>query len=584
MQKHLYDYFPDPFSFFVIGAVMPSAAAFRFLFSFLFLFALPAGCLAGEFGAAARAEAPAETAEAAPPDAGAEAVYAAQVESGTSYVPDQTAADQLQAYLDGKNWTPGWDEARKRFFVLEYAAFNLDDPRSDRNFLIKREMAAKQAVLRAKADIIRFVNGEMSALDQIDVPGTDLYAALNQEYEAVRERLNRQREIVAKFLASVNASEAKVLAGVTFDDRANALMEAAIRRLDGEFDAGSIEIAQKERYEEAKRRYEAAWAEYEGLRLKAEAMRGEVRNAFSSSVSVQAKMPLTGAVVVQQAESWDGEAEQYQVAVLLCWSAELEKAARAALSGEIPEADEGKAGGQSLDDWLAGQDLSVMVGPRQFLDDQGRRHFLGVTARPASPDAATDRNNRTIADLFAGQMAAFSLFADLDAFVEARQLAETRNSGDLEKASDMAAAETLSERLTQKFEKMRIQGLAPLRRRTLRHPITAQNMHVSVYGISPASAATAMRLERRAALSAIAFNQEQAFRNARTRTFNAAVAGSRNDPAARRAGALADKIEIEAARRRAAGDPAGGTAAPVAGASIPAAAGGRTASGSVMGG
>ncbi|MDR1519557.1 MAG: hypothetical protein LBU23_05365 [Planctomycetota bacterium] len=563
---------------------MRSVKIFRFVFSLLF--ALPAGCLAGEFGAAARAEesAPAETAAAVPPDGGAEAVFAAQVAPGADYVPDRSAADQLQAYMDGKNWTPGWDEGKKRFFVLEYAAFNLEDPRSDRNFPIKREMAAKQAVLRAKADIIRFVNGEMSALDQIDVPGTDLYAALNQEYEAVRRRLDRQREIVAKLLANVNASEARALAGVTFDDRVNALMEAAIRRLDGEFDAGSIEAAQKERYAEAKKRYEEAWAEYEGLRLKAEAMRGEVRNAFSSSVSVQAKMPLTGAVVVQQAESWDGVAEQYQVAVLLCWSAELERAARAALSGEIPGAGEGQAGGQSLNDWLAGQDISLMVGPRQFLDDRGRRHFLGVAARPASPDAATDRNNRTIADLFAGQMAAFSLFADIDAFVEARQLAETRNSGDLEKASDTAVAETLSERLTQKFEKMRIQGLAPLRRRTLRHPLTGQNLHVSVYGISPASAVTAMRLERRAALSAIAFNREQAFRNARTRAVNDAVADSRNDPAARRAGALAGRAEIEAARRRAAGDPAGGTAAPLAGAASPATAGGKTASGSVMGG
>jgi hypothetical protein len=58
-----------------------------------------------------------------------------------------------------------------------------------RNFLVKREMAAKQAVLRGKSDIIRFVSSGMSAMDQIGMPGTDLYAALNQEYEAVGQRI-----------------------------------------------------------------------------------------------------------------------------------------------------------------------------------------------------------------------------------------------------------------------------------------------------------------------------------------------------------------------------------------------------------
>ncbi|MDR1611491.1 MAG: hypothetical protein LBT97_01780 [Planctomycetota bacterium] len=568
---------------------MHSAKIFRFLVSLLFI--LPAGCLAGEFGAAARAEepAPVEAAEAVQPDGGAEAVYEAQVAPGTAYAPDQSAAEQLQAFMNDtttkkEKWVEGWDNKRKRLFVLAYTAFNTEDPRSDRNFLIKREMAAKQAILRAKADVISFVNIEMSAMDQIDVPGTDLYAALNQEYDAVRQRLDRQREIVAKLMERVNDAEAKALAGATFDDRVNALMEAAIRRLDGEFDAGAIEAAQRGRFETAKQRYEESLAEYEELRRKAETMRGEVRNAFSSSVSLQAKMPLTGAVVIQQAESWDEEAEQYQVAVLFCWSAELEKAARAALSGEPPEAGEGRTDGQSFAEWLSSQDLSVMVGPRQFLDNQGRRHFLGVAARPASRDAASDQNNRTIADLFAGQMAVFALFADVDAFSEARQLAETRSSGDLEKMSETVVAETLTVRLTQKFEKMRIQGLAPVRRETARHPLTGQNMHVSVFAVSPDSAATAMLLERQAALSAIAVNQEQAFRNARTQALNAAVGEARTDPAAQRAGALAGRAEIEAARRRAAGDIAGGTASPQTGAASPAATGGKTASGSVMGG
>ncbi|MDR1534701.1 MAG: hypothetical protein LBU64_06320 [Planctomycetota bacterium] len=551
---------------------MRSVKILWFLFSLLFAF--PAGCLAGEFGAAAPEAIPEEAAPETAADGGSEAVYAAQVGPGAAYVADVAAEEQIREYADSKGWREGWDEARKRMFVVQFSAFNTDDPRSDRNFLVKREMAAKQAALQGKSDIIRFINSDLSAMDQIDVPGTDLYAALNQEYEAVSQRIEAQRKNLVRLLAEVDTAEARALDEATTRDRVNALIEAAIKRLDGEFDAGALEEARRNRYEDAKRRYQEANAEYEALRRKAEALRGEASGSFASAVTVRAKMPLIGASVIQQAESWSEADRQYQVAVLLCWSAELEKSARAALSGLLPEGD-AKAGGQSLAEWLAGQDLSAMVGPRQFLDAEGQRHFLGVTARPAARDAALDRNNRAIADLFASQMAIFSLFADVDSFAEARQLAQTRSSGDLEQVSDVAVAETLSLLLTQKFENMKVQGLSPVLRKRVRHAITGQDMHVSVFGISPKAAATAMKLERRAALSALAFNQEQAFAKARGKALAEAVTAAKRDPAAIRAGELAGRAELEAVRSRAAG----------ASASAPAgAAGGRSASGSIMSG
>jgi hypothetical protein len=156
---------------------------------------------AGEFGAAAPEAAPEEAAPEAAADGGSEAVYAAQAGPGAVYAPEATAEEQIREYAESKGWREGWDEAKKRMFVVQFSAFNTDDPRSDRNFLVKREMAAKQAVLQGKSDIIRFINSDLSAMDQIDVPGTDLYAALNQEYEAVGQRIEAQRQHLARLLA-----------------------------------------------------------------------------------------------------------------------------------------------------------------------------------------------------------------------------------------------------------------------------------------------------------------------------------------------------------------------------------------------
>ena len=528
------------------------------------------GIPAGEFGGNVT---PVEETPVA--DAGMEAVYQAQISPGVQYEENKTAEEQLREYADSKQFFEGWDETKKRMFIIQFAAFNTDDPRADKNFLIKREMAAKQAVLQAKSDIIRFITAEMSAMEQIDIPGTDLYAKLNAEYEAIRGRIQSQQRRLASLLEHVDAAEAKVLGGVSFGDRVNALIEAAIKRLDSEFDSGNIEAAHRERYETVKQSYTEAMTELEDMRKRAEALKGEVTSSFASGVSVQAAMPLIGSTIIQQAESWDEESQKYQVAILFCWSAELEKAARAALSGDMSGA-EGRTGSQSINDWLRSQELGVMVGPRQFLDDQGQRYFIGITSRPAAKDANLDRNNRTIADLFAGQMAVFSLFADVDSFTEAQQLAQTKSSGELGTISDMAVAESLALRMTQKFQNMKVQGLAPLLRKKVKHAITGQDMHVSVYGISPSAAATAMKLERQAALSAIAFNQDQVFRAARSQALSNAVTESKTDPAARRAGALTGRAEIEAARQQAA------TSTPSAKqATVPA---GKTASGSVMGG
>lgn len=514
--------------------------ALSLLITVLFFFCV--GLSAGDFGgdAAQFEESVAAT------DAGPEAVYQAQVTPGVEYEDFKTAFDQIDEYAQSNNFDTTWDDEKKRMFIIQYAAFNTNDPSTDQAFLIKREMAAKQAVLRAKSDIIRSILSDMSAIDQIDVPDTPPYEKLNAKYAALQERIRDQQTRLVALLERVDAAEAKALDGVTLGDRLNSLLEAVIKRIDSEFDAGNIEAAHRERFEATKLQYAEAMVEFESMREQAEAIKGSTTASFSSGATVHAAMPLIGSTVIQQAESWDEESKQYEVAVLLCWSAELEKAARATLSGDITVAD-GRTGQKNINEWLAGQDLGAMVGPRQFLDDQGQRYFIGVTARPVVRNTNIDMRNRTAADMFASQMAVFSLFADVDSYTNAQQMAMIGSSDDPDSMANTDVEESIAERLTQSFQNLTVQGLMPILRKRVRHAITGQNMHVSVYGINPAAAAAAMRRERQNALSAIAVNQNQAFRAARSQALSDAVRASVGDAASRQAGEAVGRTEVGAA-------------------------------------
>ncbi|MDR2050900.1 MAG: hypothetical protein LBQ63_03920 [Deltaproteobacteria bacterium] len=507
-------------------------------------------------------------------DGGTEVVYAAQAGPGLAYAEGKSAEEQLREYASARGWNEGWDEAKGRYFVIGQAAFQLsDDPAYAENLMPLRETFVKRAVLEAKADVIYFVNTTMSARDQLTTPGTPVFEELNEKYNAVMKKVLAQQKALAKLLENVDAAEARALAGATYGDRLNALMEAAIKRLGGHFDAAAVDAENKKRYEAAKQRYEEAASEFGALEAEAESLKGEVQSTFSSVNDMRAAMTLTGATVIQQAESWDEDKRTYEVAVLLCWSKALENSARAALTGQLIVEDKPDAEGRSIHDWLKQQDLSVMIGPRQFVDAEGQRYFLGVTAREAVRNTALDSKNRTLADMFAAQVAVFSLFADVDAKRIAEQAMQERSGGLGD--STAVTAESLETAMSQSVQKLQVQGLGPLLRKKVTHAISGQEIHVAVYGISPKSAAAAMRLERQAALASIEVNRDQAFKQARSQELRRAVETSRNDPAAGRAGARAGRAELEAAQKQAASSSGGSAAKP---------AGGRSASGSFMGG
>ena len=237
-----------------------------------------------------------------------------------------------------------------------------------------------------------------------------------------------------------------------------------------------------------------------------------------------------------QTESWDKKTGKYQIAVLLCWSKVMERAARAIVTGEEYKVKNAAKVGdkqshlpdkEEVQDWLETQNLATMVGPRQYLDKYGNRWFLGVTARLYDDELSSSRrsDNKGIAEMFAQQMAAFCVWADVESYKMARQALESREYGNME---HNAVAESYAEKLTQMFRNKKVRGMQRLFCDEVVHPISQNKIYVTVYGISADASKTALEIEKINYATQVMDNRYQTVERGREAANKAAVANSKN--------------------------------------------------------
>jgi len=496
---------------------------------------------AADFGEAGAAESTDAAIVVDANEGGVAAVLEAQAStSGILHKEGQSAEEMLEAWAEEniKDFQLGWDEKKKRFFAIGQGSFSTKDPTADQSFLDKREVAARVAILRGRMDISRFVAVTMEAYDQFETVGTDVNNQLYGDYRAVCRQMESQRNELAKLLALSDKAEADDLAGATTGDRMNAAIDAAIKRLGSDFDSGKIAADKRAMFDKQKAAYLEAKKQYDVLVEKAEVIRAKEIAKFESKGSEQSDLRLTGSTVIYQTESWDDDAKEYQVATLVCWSSQLELAARATLTAE-PVVLQGTVGKQTLKEWLASQDLGTMVGPRQFLDNEGRRHFIGIAAQPVVSGAQRNSSNRSFAETFARRAAAFSLYVHVEG-TSKDTLAAIVTVGD-DDVEETKIAKSLEETMRQSFEKKQVRGLQPLERKQITHAITGQKIHVAVFYINAKDAAAAIALEEQSARTAIAINKNQAWQQGRSEALRQQVEASKSDPASRAEGAAAGK-------------------------------------------
>ena len=489
----------------------------------------------------------AQEAAPAPSDGGTEAIAAAQ-ETKPPAAKFKSAEKVLEEVAQSKGWETRWDRKKGRIIKIESAEFVCKDPATDKKFFTLRDMAAKKAVLKAKVGIIETFGAEMSGEDMLDVPGSDVQKELGAERQAVADAVEAQKAVLVELLAKTDKAEADVIKGTTFGQRLDDLMAAGIKKLDAEYKSDKHDEAAKARYEELKKKYAEAQKLFVELKAKADKMNKAIKATQTSTTRKMARMPLFGASVIMQTESWDRTTGRYQVAVLVTWSKVLEAAARAIATGNEYKTKPGK---KTVNEWLADQDLGTMVGPRQYVDNEGNRWFLGVSSRRYSDSMSSSARERArdLAEMSASQMAVFSIFADLESFKEAKAIQETRGDADEESEDEEAVAESMAKKLSQSFKNKKVNGLQELVSKEVENAISGQTTYVKVYGINANDAKDAMKMEDLNIATKIESNRYQTQLRGRDAANQAAIKASENRPedfqagAQKQAGILKNELE-----------------------------------------
>ena len=496
-------------------------------------------------------EVPAQTVS----DAGVEAVREAQ--ETTAPVPQKkmTPAKVLKSIAKEKKWSEGWDAKKRRYITIVSETVNSTNPATDADFFIKREAAARRAYLSAKAEIIEFCNTEMDAKDMLFVPGTDINAVFDKELKEIEANLVEEKEKLAKILDRYDRAEAAQLRGTTFADRLDDLIVAIIKKLDEEYNAGANDEKLKAELEAAKKNVEEQKAKVRKIEQEAEALKGSLVQEQSSAISTMASMPLYGATVLMQVEGFD---EKYSVAMIVVWSEALERAARAIVTGEpfklTPKPDATK-----LDDWVEKQNLASMIGPRTFLDQDGSRWFIGISAAEYNDDmgSVAQRRAKTFAEQFAKSATAFSVMGDVESYKSAQMLTKTYQNG---KAPEQEkAVMATEEKISQTLENKTIRGLQKVASDTVDHPITDREMYVAVYAIDSTSAQDALAIEKENYSTKIQQERYQTIEKGRNAVNQAAVEAAKNRPedfkkgASEQSQALSQELEKRESEKQGAG-------------------------------
>lgn len=440
-----------------------------------------------------------------------------------------SAEEKLQDYMETRGWAEGWSEDKKRMMVIQSESFDTENPAWDSGFMAKRGVFSTMAVMGAKASIVEFMRTQMSAIDQMDAPGTDVHAELSKQYAQAQKKFLAQKRIVAQLLKNVDSAQAKALEGITWNDRGKALLDAAIKKLDDSFDSSQIEDKKLKQFKLAKTNYAAANKTLSELSKQAEAIRGQEKLKTYSSVETLAKAPLMGAIVVAQAESWNEEDGQYEVASLVVWSNKLEQAARSLASNTfIPTKPKD---GMTVQEWVKKQDLATMTGSRQMVDKDGQRWFLGAASSSYSGSSSAKRKAKGMAELFAKKEAVISIYADIETHKQALRASSTRSTG-LGQSDNTQVAESFAQSTRQSIENRQVSGLAKVIGKRVKHPISDQDIYVVVYAISPKSAQQALVMEKVSFQGAIMADSAQLVQKGTRAGYEKAITDNKNDMAA----------------------------------------------------
>lgn len=498
-------------------------------------------------------EAPAEGSPAAaavqelPPEAGAGAAVAEmQQVLAEEIAPAQTAKEAIEDYFNSKDgWNKGYDEEADRIIVSDFIEFDIKNPKVSADFIDLRKEKMSELMLKAKAKIIETIMSKMSGSRILDVPGNPIAKQLEKEQSEMNKALAAAREDLAKLDA--NLADALARRDDVTPGELVAVISSWFTSAEKENIAAKYDADKKERYDNAKADFEAAAAKYKELAEKAEALKGTISKEMKTSLSRVSAMPIYGCTVLQQAESISEKngRYKYQIAILYSWSGEMMKASGEILKGQSVKFTPGK---KSIKEWISGKArkgaLAQWIGPRQYIDNNGNMWFIGISCAAVDDDADTSEANREAAELEAAAEVMFALYSDATSSKTLNKLMRTKIGANGEKETQIYKDYSKSQ--GEAFKDIQISGNAELWSGTVRHEPSGLDMHVVVYGVNSGSVKALKDIQARAVALGIEVNTYQEMERGRQEQLRRTFEASKNNPAARAAGAAAASADLKA--------------------------------------
>ena len=417
-----------------------------------------------------------------------EVIEKTQKSEAPLYSESASSEDLAQEFLNEVGLTEGDNDGL--FVAVGTAVLPEPDPASNPDFLTMRRIKASEASLEAKRQFIEFIRTTMSAEDVITMPESPFSTEFDNKMKATQNKINKAFRNYKLALRKANKAEAAKFNGIDFSVLAKEGITATIKRINPEFDASKVEKKLADDLAKAKADLEATETDLNNLKNELETLRGSLQQENVSSIETFSKMNVVGLVPIASFESWDGE--QYATTIVSIWTTKEEERARMLYSGQDVAYDPGSS---SVKDFINSTDWSTAQGVRKFFDDKGNFWLISIGSSPLKGKSSkATRTAKGQAQLSAQKQIAFVLFSEASSKRSAKEKLQevtTGNVGETENQSVTSFAETIS----QKVEDLDIQGMSQLKGKKYTHPISGQEMFVSIYGISSKAVRQAQLME-----------------------------------------------------------------------------------------
>ena len=417
-----------------------------------------------------------------------EVIEKTQKSEAPLYSESASSEDLAQEFLNEVGLTEGDNDGL--FVAVGTAVLPEPDPASNPDFLTMRRIKASEASLEAKRQFIEFIRTTMSAEDVITMPESPFSTEFDNKMKATQNKINKAFRNYKLALRKANKAEAAKFNGIDFSVLAKEGITATIKRINPEFDASKVEKKLADDLAKAKADLEATETDLNNLKNELETLRGSLQQENVSSIETFSKMNVVGLVPIASFESWDGE--QYATTIVSIWTTKEEERARLLYSGQEVAYDPGSS---SVKDFINSTDWSTAQGVRKFFDNKGNFWLISIGSSPLKGKSSkATRTAKGQAQLSAQKQIAFVLFSEASSKRSAKEKLQevtTGNVGETENQSVTSFAETIS----QKVEDLDIQGMSQLKGKKYTHPISGQEMFVSIYGISSKAVRQAQLME-----------------------------------------------------------------------------------------